>query len=401
MNMCLYCGYRYQHGIDEVPADGGGPLFEPPGYLNKVSYDWDQAAAQISRANNTWASSFGQAATVTFGWRNTKAGYNVDDSDVDQDPTSVNGMQVSGFQQIGQPEKMMALRAFALWSDVARITFSGVNLGGYTDNATILVGGSASSYSAFAWLPEGVGTNTAATAYQGDVWISRGNAANLDSTIGSGIGSRRILHEIGHAIGLDHPGNYNNSAAYDADAVFLQDTRNYTAMSYFEGNEWDSIFDGFSAAPMLYDIAALQRIYGANMTTRTGDTTYGVNSNVFQSGGQNYSATINEVYNLTNANQFLSFAIWDAGGYDTLDLSLFTESTRVTASYDFASNTPVTRTVTVMNGILIDMRPEHFSSAGINGSNNIAIARGVTIERAISGAGNDTVYGNEAANTIW
>jgi serralysin len=39
---------------------------------------------------------------------------------------------------------------------------------------------------------------------------------------------------------------------------------------------------------MLYDIAAAQRLYGANMTTRTGDTTYGCNSN---SGRAEFSLT--------------------------------------------------------------------------------------------------------------
>ena len=36
---------------------------------------------------------------------------------------------------------------------------------------------------------------------------------------------------------------------------------------------------GLSATPMLYDIAAIQPLYGADMTTRTGDTVYGDNSN--------------------------------------------------------------------------------------------------------------------------
>jgi Peptidase M10 serralysin C terminal len=39
-------------------------------------------------------------------------------------------------------------------------------------------------------------------------------------------------------------------------------------------------FKPFSAAtPLLHDIAAIQAMYGADMTTRTGDTVYGFHSN--------------------------------------------------------------------------------------------------------------------------
>ena len=35
----------------------------------------------------------------------------------------------------------------------------------------------------------------------------------------------------------------------------------------------------YAATPLIHDILAIQQIYGADMTTRTGDTTYGFNSN--------------------------------------------------------------------------------------------------------------------------
>ena len=70
-------------------------------------------------------------------------------------------------------------------------------------------------------------------------------------------------------------------------------------------------------SPMLADILALQQIYGANTTTRTGDTVYGFGSNA----GALYDFAIN-----TNP----AITIWDAGGVDTLNASGFAQSQIIT-----------------------------------------------------------------------
>ena len=51
-------------------------------------------------------------------------------------------------------------------------------------------------------------------------------------------------------------------------------------MSYFGEANTGADYNGFyPSAPQLIDIAAIQRLYGANMSFHTGDTTYGFNSN--------------------------------------------------------------------------------------------------------------------------
>ncbi|MEP3665225.1 MAG: M12 family metallo-peptidase, partial [Roseibium sp.] len=42
-----------------------------------------------------------------------------------------------------------------------------------------------------------------------------------------------FLHEIGHALGLGHAGDYNGSANFYKAAHFSNDSREYTIMSYF------------------------------------------------------------------------------------------------------------------------------------------------------------------------
>ncbi len=56
----------------------------------------------------------------------------------------------------------------------------------------------------------------------------------------------------------------------------------------------------------LHDISAMQYLYGANTTTRTGDDVYGFNSNT----GIDY-------YTATDSNDKLIFSVWDSGGNDT------------------------------------------------------------------------------------
>jgi serralysin len=185
-----------------------------------------------------------------------------------------------------------------------------------------------------------------------------------------------LMHEIGHALGLPHPGEYDigdPSISYAEDAIYYQDTRQYTMMSYFAAditgadhiNEFVSpwVFY-YGATPLLHDVAALQAIYGANMSTRTGATTYGFNSNA---GRDALDFTINTAPVVT---------IWDAGGLDLIDLSGY-----------------------AMNCVL-NLNAGEFSDVG-GLTSNLSIAFGVTIENGAGGSGDDTITGNAAANTLW
>src|SRR5262249_18519963 len=183
-------------------------------------------------------------------------------------------------------------------------------------------------------------------------------------------GFRLYLHEIGHALGLSHPGNYNvlpNGATipYDGNAIYREDSDQYTVMTYFDESITHANFvDTFAMTPLLHDIAAMQRLYGANTTTRTGDTVYGFNSN-----------TGSDSYTITSPSEHVVFAVWDAGGNDTLDFSGYS----------------VDQVITLVS--------EQFSSVG-GLEFNVAIARGAVIENAIGGSGNDRLVGNTAANTL-
>lgn len=192
------------------------------------------------------------------------------------------------------------------------------------------------------------------------------------------------LHEIGHALGLGHAGNYNGEARWSRDAHYAEDSVLFTIMSYFfqQGSTSDTnpnyLGDwGILATLMPADIVAIQNLYGDNVSTRAGNTVYGANSNVGGYLGTMFGAMFEDE---NPGQQYwldtnMVFTVFDTGGRDTLDFSTVRAAQRIFLTEN---------TLSSVGGYDLNMN----------------IARDTVIEDAVGGRGNDLIVGNEASNRL-
>lgn len=199
----------------------------------------------------------------------------------------------------------------------------------------------------------------------GDVWfVSNDKDMSVPKAQPGDAGRHTIIHELGHAMGLTHSGNYNG--ILDRSKIDShEDSQSHSVMSYRGERTTYANHGGFRAsAPQLDDIYAYQSKYGVNHQTRKDDTTYGFNSN-----------TGRDFLSVNTKHDKMVAAIWDGGGNDTLDFSGYSQDQKISLE----------------EGTFSDVD-------GLKG--NVSIAYGATIENAKGGTGNDWLVGNAANNEL-
>ena len=269
-------------------------------------------------------------------------------------PTYADDSDKKGFTAFNAEQMSATRQILNLISQQVGITFQEVS-----DSATsygdIRFGNNAQGQTSagYATFPDTTDRNSA-----GDLYINNEDTSTLSNiTVGTN-SYATLVHEIGHTLGLKHPGNYNagEPAATTPDNFLAkaEDSEATTVMSYVKTPQrTEREFFG------PYDLLALKYLYGIVAYNST-DTSY--------------------VYDKAVGQR--QVMIDDTGGADTIDFSA------------------------ILMGATVDLTAGAFSSVGVledgvtAAINNLSIAYDVVIENATGGPANDTLRGNAATNNL-
>jgi Ca2+-binding RTX toxin-like protein len=281
-----------------------------------------------------------------------------------------------GFKVLTSEQQAAARDVLAVYSQIANISFREVT---DSDSAQIRFGTdnqATEGTAGYAYTP------SLTLGDGGDVWLANDQTSN--SKLGAGdSGLATMFHEVGHALGFKHSFEVDG-----ANGVMPrpEDSSRYTVMSYTDRSDGKVVeVQGTSASysytqrtwspetPQLYDIAAIQHLYGANASAHAGNDSY-----TFP----------------TDRAFFLS--LWDGGGIDSFDCSAFSRDCRIDLRQGAFSSVGLYANA-------LDALPSWYAGSLLptyKGENNVSIAYGAVIENALGGSGNDSLIGNDVANRL-
>ena len=312
-------------------------------------------------------------------------------TDYDQFDQSLHGQDFLPFTDTQRAATVSWLDMVASVSGLSFIESTGANDSDAVlkfSNGALFDPATESPITAFAYFPT-------SQNWGGDVWFGFAGWLPDHDQDYQYIGSydyHTIGHELGHALGLTH--GHESSNPYGA-MTSAYDAMEYTIMTY-RSYQNDPLQNGYSNAEgsfaqslMMYDIAALQQMYGATYDYNRFSSTYTWD----EVSGAFY---IDGVEQFDGMGDTIFHTIWDGGGWvDHYDLSNFTSD------------------------VLLDLRPGYYSDFDLDsnqyaadlGDGNYASGQVYNalmyeddtwslIEKGTGGSGNDVIIGNVLNNQI-
>lgn len=288
-----------------------------------------------------WGGALGKGANVTFSFAPAVSLW----------PSNYGGEPWNNFGSFEPHQQAGAIGALRAWENVSRVSFQQM-----TETATH-VGEIRFAFTdymfpgevAHAYYPNEMFQGYDLSAQSGDVWVN-GAYFYDDYTEGSFM-YFALMHEIGHALGLNHSFDLPDPS---------QDNWFYTVMSY-TASPWaqDQVTSFHPTTPMFNDLVAIQAIYGIDKTTNTGNTTYTYTDGLYWE------------------------TIYDASGKDTI-------------VYDGSDTCTISLTI----GSFSELSDLIYFSGGIVTRGTVCIGPNTIIENATGGGLGDTLMGNSSANIL-
>ncbi len=228
--------------------------------------------------------------------------------------------------------------------------------------------------------------SNAANGEGGDVWFGTNN--DYTNPVMGSYSYHTHIHELGHAMGLKH--SHETGGVSNVAVPSDKDSIEWTVMSYrsFVGGPTSGYTYGTWDAPqtfMIYDILALQTMYGAYYGSNSGNTVYSWNE--FTG-----STLINGVSQGTPGGNRVFMTVWDGGGIDTYDMSNYSGGVTINLAPGSSSITSDAQRANLGSGN--QATGNVYNSLLFNGD-----LRSI-IENATGGAGADSITGNQVNNVL-
>lgn len=347
----------------------------PVSYVNNVKPTADKQVNAVIAGGNAWwntgagADGANPAAsadhTLSYSFRTSSAG--------------LGAMDGNGFQALSDAQKEVIRDALEYISTIANLTFTEDAGGG----GQLQFGSNAqASSAAYAYYPN-------QGSQGGDVYLANNvasftNAASWDK---GGYQWETIVHEIGHALGLKHPGNYNAGGGGTPGPYLSKslDHRTNSLMSYHHDEKTMHLVKSDGAGGLVsshvnpdsfqvLDIAALQYLYGAAQTA----------------SASTYTFEDDDVFSRT---------IYDANAASRIDLSAMTRASVLDLRggmrssiglRDAYADTGLTKeqyAAATSGGVKLS---KLIGTPTYTGASNLGLARGSQIRTATGGSGDDT-----------
>ncbi|MCB4458141.1 Ig-like domain-containing protein [Leisingera sp. McT4-56] len=318
-----------------------------------------------------------------YKWDTTELTYSFPDSADDY-----SYYPIGSFAPMTGDLQQLARAALTEYSSISMLTFTEIT-GDQDHDADLRIALDPDFISAYAYLPSNGSSG-------GDSWYGWYLTDPVSPEVGS-FDFHTFLHETGHSLGLNHAHEDTHGGAVPYDLNSME----FTVMTYNSyvgslGGAYSNSDGDFAQSLMMLDIAAIQRLYGANFAANAGDTVYSFDldtGRMFVNG-----ADVIAEAGLTKVDgaDTVFRTIWDGNGVDTYDFSNYSTS------------------------LGVDLRPGEwvdldtggtFQRAHLGAGNyarghiaNALLYEGDTrslIENAIGGSSDDWFIGNAADNKFW
>jgi len=295
-------------------------------------------------------------------------------------PATATQQDRTGFAEMNATQKAAVADAFTYLSSLINVTFT--NSGATDGSADINFGTNQQANSAgYANPPNASG------AHSVFLMLDKDEPTNLSFAHGS-YGWETLIHEIGHTLGLKHPGNYNAGGGGAAGPYLPKttDTRRNSVMSYNQpADAMHVTITDIGASPasfnpstlMTYDVTALQYLYGKSKSP-TNLGSYQTLS--FDANWKGFQSTYTP-----------------EGG--TLDMSSVTKSNIVDLRPGAYSsiNTLATDIKTYLTTVPQGLQSYVKTYQSYLGYNNVSINYGSYFDAVVGGTANDAVFVDPSA----